>query len=277
VSFDASERIFAMSAFEAVRIIRQYRSKHSGLPLDDLIALIHTIEPDAAAHDYEAGRFLDTLVEATIDGADPTRFYRACIDATIHRNGIWVKIILRGRGQFVGKLARNEEQCFRSAGLLLEPPPLDVVEWWDRTSGLARLASDQEKLRRARQAEYLSIEHERLRLKSLGIGLDPVWMAIEDNTAGYDVLSYDVGPVAPVSRLIEVKSTIASPLRFFITRHEWETAIKYGTSYFFHIWDLQIKRLYERTVADITPHIPTDNVRGRWTNMEVPVLQPSKP
>jgi len=273
VSFDAFERLFSMSAFEAVRTIRRYQIKHADLPINNLLALIKSVEPDAAAHDYEAGAYLVYLVAPTADDIDPPGFYRACVDATVHRNGVWSKLILRGRSTFVGKLERDQVQCFRAAGLLLHPPTDEIVEWWDRTAGAARLAGDQEKLRRARQAERLSLERERQRLKSLGIALNPVWIAIEDNTAGYDVLSYDAGPVAPVNRLIEVKSTIASPLRFFLTRHEWDTAIKYGSSYFFHVWDIQANRLYERAVADICPHIPTDNERGRWVNVEVPVIE----
>lgn len=103
---------------------------------------------------------------------------------------------------------------------------------------------------------------------------NPQWVAIEDNTAGYDVLSYDPGIVQPLNRLIEVKSTIASPLRFQLTRHEWEHACKFGPSYHFHIWDLQAPpyRLYERSAAEIAPHIPKDNEKGRWKLAEIPVV-----
>ena len=126
---------------------------------------------------------------------------------------------------------------------------------------------------RAREAEQLTLKHEAERLARLGIRIPPVWMAIEDNTAGYDIQSFDLGAEGPVARLIEVKSTIASPLRFFLSRNEWETAKKYGGTYHFHIWDLQVPRLYERTVADIAPHIPTDNEKGSWSTVHIPVVQ----
>lgn len=272
MSVDAFERLFSMSAFEAVRMIRSYRLNHPDLLTSDLIALVRSVEPDAAAHDYGAGQLLDTLVEPTVGDVDPTRFYRACVEAVVHQNGVWTKIIPRGRRQFVDKLERDEEQCFRAAGLLIDPPTDEIIEWWDRAAGTARLAADYDKLRRARYAERLSLDHERQRLQSLRINLKPVWVSIEDNTAGYDILSYDSGPVNPVNRLIEVKSTVASPLRFFLTRHEWDTANRFGSSYFFHLWDLQANRLYERRVVDIAPHIPTDNERGRWSVAQVPII-----
>lgn len=39
--------------------------------------------------------------------------------------------------------------------------------------------------------------------------------------------------------MIEVKSTIASPLRFIVSRNEWEQADKFGPAYLFHVWDMQ--------------------------------------
>jgi hypothetical protein len=136
-----------------------------------------------------------------------------------------------------------------------------------------RQEHDAEKLQRARQAEQLSIEFERKRLATLGIDMEPRWMAIEDNTVGYDVLSYNPGSFSPTNRLIEVKSTIASPLRFFLTRNEWNEALQYGSAYVFHVWDLQKSppALFERTVAQITPHVPEDQAKGQWKIAWIPV------
>ena len=119
------------------------------------------------------------------------------------------------------------------------------------------------------------VHYEVKRLVQLGMNMSPVWMSIEDNTAGYDIQSFDLGAEGPVTRLIEVKSTIASPLRFWLSRNEWEIAKKFGAAYFFHVWDMQGPQLHERTVVDIQPHIPSDNERGRWANVQIPVIQAS--
>src|SRR5690606_36504019 len=122
-------------------------------------------------------------------------------------------------------------------------------------------------------AEELSLEHERKRLRTNGIDREPKWMAIEDNTVGYDILSYELGPVALKNKLIEVKSTIASPLRFYITRNEWQHDQEVGDAYCFHIWNLQPTPpvLYVKLASDIAPHIPDDNENGKWTVAEIPV------
>jgi Protein NO VEIN, C-terminal len=39
------------------------------------------------------------------------------------------------------------------------------------------------------------------------------------------------GPIEPVNRLIEVKSSTQNPPRMILTRGEWEAAIRYGDSF----------------------------------------------
>jgi hypothetical protein len=129
------------------------------------------------------------------------------------------------------------------------------------------------KMSQAREAEVLTMDYERKRLKDLGIGKELQWIGLDDCFAGYDVLSYDRGEFAPTNRMIEVKSTTASPLRFVVTRSEWEQAHKSGTAYIFHIWDLEKTPpvLYERTTAQVALHIPSDNGKGRWKTAEIPL------
>ncbi|NKC27772.1 DUF3883 domain-containing protein [Ochrobactrum ciceri] len=154
-----------------------------------------------------------------------------------------------------------------------DPTPHHVVVWWDIVSGYARLRSDQEKMEQGRFAEILTLDHERERLKAMGIDKQPEWPGFDDNYAGYDVLSYDHGHTGIQTRLIEVKSTSVSPLRFILTRNEWNKAEKSSDAYIFHIWDMSKDKpaLHVRRVADIAPHIPADNGKGKWNNVSVPV------
>ena len=99
----------------------------------------------------------------------------------------------------------------------------------------------------------LTLERERSRLKGFGILREPEWSGLDDNFAGYDVLSYEHGPTGVVNRLIEVKSTIVSPLRFYITRQEWRKAKSTGGRYIFHTWDMSKEPpvLHTRSVAEV--------------------------
>jgi hypothetical protein len=266
-------RVFAMGAFEGLRALRRRRPSFPDVSFADLTDLIRRVDPDGASHDYEAAFQLEPIVAATAPASEAAEFYQHCIEAVIPAfRPLWGRIITLGRRKFVQKLSRDEVQCFRAAGLLEDPPTTRIVIWWDRLAARARLQADQDKMMRARDAEQMSLEYEVKRLTQLGINMPPVWMSIEDNTAGYDIQSFDLGDEGPVARLIEVKSTIASPLRFWLSRNEWEIAKKFGAAYFFHIWDLQGPQLHERTVVDIQPHIPSDNERGRWANVQIPLV-----
>jgi hypothetical protein len=267
-------RLFTMSAFEGLRILRLRQVSYPSTALIDLADLVRRVDPDGGSYDFDAAFELDPIVVSEAPVHKEPDFYQHCIEATIPKfRPLWGRIITLGRSMFVQKLTRDEVQCFRAAGLLEDPPTRPIIAWWDRVAAIARLRSDQEKMARARRAEEMSLDYEARRMRALGIHRSPVWMSIEDNTAGYDIQSFDAGTEGPVARLIEVKSTIASPLRFFLSRNEWETAKKFGAAYYFHVWDLQDPQLHERTMSEILPHIPTDNEKGKWSNVLIPILK----
>jgi hypothetical protein len=270
----STERLFALPCFEGLRLYRRYAANYPNLGANDLLSLIDEIEADAHTLDMEASVYLSTLVETQIS-LDGHEFYQACIKGVlIKHQPIWAKLMRQGRRRFVRRLDTNDQDVFAAAGLMDIPAPLNVVTWWDSVSGIARLISDHHKMEQGRAAEILTLEHERVRLASIGITKEPEWPGLDDNFAGYDVLSYDHGPSGMINRLIEVKSTTVSPLRFIITRNEWEKAKKAGASYIFHVWNMKPSKpvLHERSVADVEPHIPDDNGKGYWKNAEIPVL-----
>lgn len=117
------------------------------------------------------------------------------------------------------------------------------------------------------------MDYERDRLERLGIDKQPEWKGLDDKFAGYDVLSYDPGQFAPINRMIQVKVTTVSPLRFIVTREEWEQARTFGAAYHFHVWNMQKMPpvLHERTSEQVGPHIPSDNGEGRWKTAEIPL------
>lgn len=270
-------RLFSMPAFEGLRILRTHFQRRPEEQVCRLVEIVRNTEPYVTSYDLDAAIVLHDLVPKDTPHTG-VMFYRVCLGAVLLKElPEWTKLITLGRGRFIKRLNSEEyrdvRSLFRQARLLDEPPLAGDVEWWDDIQAHVRFQSDGEKMRRARAAEQLSIDYERKRLAKLGLPLEPRWMAIEDNTAGYDVLSYNDGPFGPLNKLIEVKSTIASPVRFFLTRNEWEQANKFGKAYVFHVWDIQKQPvvLYEKTVEQIAPHVPQDNEKGQWKIALIPV------
>lgn len=265
---------FSVGAFEALRCLRVQATQSPSVEPRELSVLIRKVDPDSGGLDFEAAFELDKLVPSDAPHEVPHEFYRICIfQILVRTDPRWGRVITLGRERFVSLLDRDEQQCFRAARLMMTPLDDAVVDWWDCLSGHMRRQTEAQKQERGRIAERLTIDHETRRLKGLGLSLVPRWVAIDDNTAGYDVLSYEPGEVDPVSRLIEVKSSVASPLRFFVTRNEWSKAVEFGDAYLFHIWDLTSvpPRLHLRTVAQVTPHIPIDQQKGEWATAVIPL------
>ena len=170
-------------------------------------------------------------------------------------------------------LPGNILQSLRAAGLLAENPNLDVIRWWDEIASIARSEHDKVKMENGRLAESLTMELELARLQALGLSVTPRWISVEDNSAGYDVLSYDLGPHGPTARMIEVKSCSSSTFGFYLSRGEWETALR-SQSYVIHLWKLPTNELTELDSRTVAENIPNDQGAGKWQVVYVTVPRP---
>lgn len=254
-----------MSALNGLLAIKRFHSQHPTVPIEQVVVAIKRISPDDAYHDYYQAVRLNHLFPGDINAADPVLFFRDVLTELILRaRPWWLRLAAYGRDRLLSGLTPNEAQCFAAAGLLSDHPSLDVLAWWDTLAQQIRTKAESERVAKGRAAEQLTIAYETERLARLGINETPQWTAIEDSSAGYDVRSYDSGPVASVTKLIEVKSTKKWPPEIFITRNEWETAVQSAPNYFFHVWLLPEADLLELKPADIIADIPENRRKGIW-------------
>ncbi len=261
------ERILSMSAFEAAYLIRTYREKNPDLDTTDLIKTVRAVRADFYPHDYDAGIEIEARVPPQI--ITPLEaFFTAAIEAVIEsRSPVWARLAPAGRNHVLQAIGVNGVQCLRSAGLLSSDSR--ATDWWDMLASANRGERDARLLAQGREGERLTLAYEKKRLLKEGIGRDPIWVAIDDNTVGYDILSYVWHDEAEVNRLIEVKTTLSVPPRLFLSRNEWITAERYGAAFEFHLWDLKTQHLTIYTVDQIKAHIPADNGQGRWESVEI--------
>lgn len=268
-----AERVFSFSCLEGLRLLRLYGERHPDLATEELLTVILSVEADANSLDMEASIELSAIVasDCPLDGRS---FYQGCIEAIIHQyRPDWLRLMRQGRARFLDRLSPDARDVFRAAGLLADPVSSEIVAWWDVLSGHSRLVSDRAKIDQGRAAEMLTLAHERRALEAIGIQREPEWPGLDDNFAGYDVLSYEMRSTGITNRMIEVKSTMASPMRFFVTRNEWRTAESAEDAYIFHVWNMSATppQLHTRTVKEVMPHIPSNNGNGKWETATVPV------
>jgi hypothetical protein len=261
------DRLLAMSAFEAAFLIRSFRAKNPQLTTDELVATARAVRADFSSHDYVAGAFLEERVSPQLT-TSAEMFFVAAAEVIIASDlGVWPRLAPAGRSHVLKAIGVNGAQCLRAAGLLDNSPR--AVEWWDGLATRSRGGRDARLLAQGRKGELLSLAHEARRLREEGFGREPVWVALEDNTVGYDILSYSRQSGREVNRLIEVKTTEAAPPRMFLSRNEWAVAEQFGSTFEFHLWELPLEKLRIFTVDEIRLHIPSNHGQGRWQSTDI--------
>jgi hypothetical protein len=269
------ERLMRMSAITPLIELRRYLGRNEGVTPEEAAAALREIDETFFSSDHEAALDLHGLLAPELlftDFVADLRVALSQIVTTIRPQ--WAKRVFLGRARFLtemDRIDREVRQCFRTAGLLVDEPDRDVVQWWDLLCHEIRGIQNFENFMQGRRAEQKSLQYEKERLGRLGISAEPKWQAIDDNTLGYDILSFKEGGEFPTRLLIEVKSSSRNPPAVIISRKEWIKAKQAGENYLFHVWDIRADRLYECGVDIIAPHIPNDQGKGEWTDVSVPI------
>jgi hypothetical protein len=199
---------------------------------------------------------------------DPVAFRETLRSLVSEEKSAWTRYIPFGREVLRKNLEIDERQCFEIAGLFSEHDET-VVSWWDECSALVRSSADSSKIDVGRRGERLSFQRELDFCEPHG--LDPVWVALDDNTVGFDVRSWRPGKEGwadPIPIYIEVKSSEHSR-RVFLSRNEWNFAMRHRDSWQLDFWNLGDQRCTQYQISDVEPHVPVNYGSGRWESSSI--------
>jgi hypothetical protein len=144
----------------------------------------------------------------------------------------WLQSVTYGRKRVLKFVGLQLEQVFSEAGLV-DGIDADVISFWDVLAAAARGQKHDQASAIGRRGERLSFEFEARRT-----GTRPIWISIDNNADGYDVLSV-VDREDPRKLSIEVKtSTMGLSGSMHITRNEWDRAMEVE-NHRFHLWSLR--------------------------------------
>lgn len=171
----------------------------------------------------------------------------------------WRRASPRGSAHALRLMSDDERQVARYAKLCEASD--HSRRWWDALSSSARAEEDAERLERGRMAEAWCVARE----QSVSSRPESVrWVSLEDNTAGYDVYASR----APSEEVyIEVKY-VGSGWRFFLSRHEWDTAVALGGSWRLQLW-VSAESFVEVTREECTQWVPPDTTWSSWKELDV--------
>jgi Domain of unknown function (DUF3883) len=258
---------FRISVIDAGLNLKQHLETYPDISITDAVRQLRNGPVFRSSLDYEAAVVI--CEEHGMSPFCPSPVRTEELRQTLFRLAVrfqpfWAKISFLGRDRVRAVLSDGPAQCLRYAGLL---GPIDesVRQWWDELAAHFRAEQSQRLLEIGRRGEQLSFQLETETLQRLGISEVPVWISIEDNTAGYDILSHRRSEAGLLSKLfIEVKATTTTEHVFILTRHEWEVAAQAGSNFRFHFWYLPMPAVWIATVEDVAIHIPTDHGSGSW-------------
>jgi hypothetical protein len=191
---------------------------------------------------------------------------RALLDYIDVTHPPWLQNASFGRSRVLSFAGSEIAQVFVEAGLA-HGTEESVVAFWDELAARARGQKTDRLTFIGRQGERMSLVYEENRT-----GLKPQWVAIENNSDGYDLLSV-VSSDNLLQLSIEVKtSTLGLSGIFHLTRNEWERALD-SMKHVFHLWDARsnvVPRLAVVEPQDMQAHIPTDLGSGSWESVAIP-------
>lgn len=272
------ERMLQLRAFEPLRDLRRFLSKNPEVSAEDARVTLLSVDASFSALDHEAALELHHLLDPGLVFDDFDADLRAAIaDVVIATRPEWAKRVFLGRLRFLSELGRVDgevRRCFNQAGLFAENPPEEIIYWWDELSHKMRGFLNFDNSMQGRMAELESLRVETSKLEELGIDAKPKWQSIDDNTLGYDILSYRPGGEYPTNLLIEVKSSRQNPPVAIISRNECKKAEEARDRYIFHVWQIREgkpSQLHVWSYDQIAAHIPTDNGGGEWKDVAIPL------
>lgn len=269
--------VFRISVIDGALCICERRAQYGDLSIERIVRQLKSGPSDVAGYDYDAAIKLGSEVgwdAFCVEGSREHRF-RETLRVLLQRiTPFWAQASFRGRRRVIEALSVDQIQCFEVAGLLSPAATDDVVAWWDQVGQFFRGLHYDRTAEIGRTGERLTLEHEQRKLIKEGIDKCPVWVSFDDEGMGYDVLSYRREYDGSISEVqIEVKASRYSPMSIFVTRPQWDHAVKHPDSHIFHVWDLNSRTLREISVHEMSLNIPADHGEGEWQSVRVLVRE----
>lgn len=261
-----------MSSMTALKLIIENQSKAS-VESSNRFQFIKDNHPSLVRLDWDGAEVWTNLIEAEIIIDDLQVICRQASALFILNNPVLLELAIHGRETLISNLNDDEMQVFRNGGLLDKFPSAEVVDWWDDLRVRGRTKLNQNLLIQGREAERWTIEFEIKKIAHLGKEFQPIWVALDGDHYGYDILSYRPNPqFAPLAVLIEVKSfTNPSKPQFYVTKNEWDKAVETGSNYIFFVWCTSTKSHKVFSHNELEPHIPKNCGSGSWQNVLITI------
>lgn len=258
--------LFRASAIEAAFALANQLTRYPEASIADAERQLRRGPAQLASLDYRRGLELFNLLgkQTFEQESNKAALRQVLLELSRTEKPAWVYGAPSGRDWCRRSMDADTIQVFEYAKLF--ESDFGTTAWWDELAKIVRQADDESRLKAGREGERLTLAHEGEVLQATGIvDRAPRWIALEDNTRGFDIESWRRSPDGTIQPLwIEVKAHSGSSPRLFLTRREWNVAASARHWYIFHVWNLQTRTLQTIGVDEMERSIPLDRGNGQW-------------
>lgn len=256
-----------MSVFTALKRARIKRAEFPEFSFIESAYLCMQTSSDGTPHDYARAEEMDKFLPFELVNFDDPAVLRRSLDLIIlEMNYDWAYLFPSGREAVRNALTRDEYQVFRNAELFLDIPSIEVISWWDKIANGYRLSTIDNSYR---EAELKTFELERSFLREAKCPHEPSWVALNDNSLGFDIRSYRYHENEWVPFPIEVKSTTGNKIRFYLTRNEANLALRMKKMYALYFWMPSASKPLVFGSDEIALNLPIENGKGSWQSLVI--------
>ena len=267
---------FTISVLEGIRLLLTSFENNYNENLDHAKKLAEISNPSKSKYDFDSAyKLISTYGEEyfTIKEDNEINILRSNLyKLIIALNPNWVYKVNLGRDFVFNAISTMESQIESSEILhtfkvckLKNSIDINTVLWWKNLSEFYR--NNQTNIEKGIDGEFLTLRYENNKLNQLHINKQPLLKSLDDETLGYDVLSFRKSENTIYEIYIETK--FSSNNQFFLTKNEWSAAKKYKDNYFIYYWDGISSNPRIIKFEGLTNYILDDKENSTWDKLVI--------
>ena len=269
---------FSISVLEAIRLILISFQNINNKNLEEAKNLAEISNPINSKYDFESAyRLINEYGEEyfTTQEDDEIKILRSNLFKLITAlNPKWIFKANLGRQFVLNEISELDNQVESKEILhtldickLKNSKDIDTVLWWKRLAENYR--NNDDNIEKGIDGEFLTLKYEINKLNEIDINKQPLLKSIDDETLGYDILSFRKSSKGIYEIYIEAK--FSNNNKFFLTKNEWNTARKYMKNYFIYFWNDDYMNPKIISFEKIKDYILEDKENSTWDKLIISI------
>lgn len=269
---------FSISVLEALRLLLTSFQNNDKKDLFEAKKLAEISNPSKSKYDFDSAyKLLNEYGEEFFTTQEDTEIQilrSNLLKVVIALNPAWIRKVTLGRDFVFNSINELNNQVESSEIIhtfevckLKDNTDMDTIIWWKRLAENYR--NNDSNIEKGIDGEFLTLRYEKDKLNEFNISKDPLLKSIDNETLGYDIVSYRKSSNIEFEIYIETK--FSNNNKFYLTKNEWNAAKKYMKKYFIYFWSegIDIPRIV--AFEELKEFILDDKKNSTWDKLIISI------